>query len=85
MATSTLERLNIWTIPNAITGFRLVLAPFTVWFIHSAVKSDGLDLFFLVVALIALVIGEITDLADGIIARRTGSVSDLGKLLDLDH
>jgi CDP-diacylglycerol---glycerol-3-phosphate 3-phosphatidyltransferase len=76
------NELNIWTIPNAITGFRLILAPCVVATICMSVTDEGLEVPWLLCSLIGLLVGEISDIADGSIARRTGTVSNLGKLLD---
>jgi cardiolipin synthase (CMP-forming) len=64
----------IATVPNALSLARVVLTPAFVWLIVDRDTTFvGLLLFGLVVA---------TDWADGIVARRTGQVSDLGKVLD---
>ena len=82
MASSRIE-LNVWTLPNLISVIRVALAPLLVVVVTCAVGPDGaVDQMWLWVLLAGLVTGEITDIADGAIARRTGSVSELGKLLD---
>ena len=63
-------------IPNIITIVRILLAPvfvlcFTVDAAWGMPAALGIAITF-----------EVTDLADGIIARRFGQVSDLGKFLD---
>lgn len=63
-------------IPNIITIVRILLAPvfvlcFTVDAAWGKPAALGIAIAF-----------EVTDLADGIIARRFGQVSDLGKFLD---
>jgi cardiolipin synthase (CMP-forming) len=64
----------IVTVPNALSLARVVLTPAFVWLIVDRDTTfAGLLLFGLVVA---------TDWVDGVVARRTGQVSDLGKLLD---
>jgi CDP-diacylglycerol--glycerol-3-phosphate 3-phosphatidyltransferase len=63
-------------IPNIITIVRILLAPlFVLCFTVEA--SWGKP-----AALAIAIAFEVTDLADGIIARRFGQVSDLGKFLD---
>lgn len=62
--------------PNLITAARLPLGPVAV-----ACLVWGTPLGFGLAAAIALLL-EITDLADGWIARRYGVVSDFGKLFD---
>src|SRR5439155_1375916 len=65
---------RILTAANLITSLRIVLSPVFVGLIVDPGRSRaGLVLFGVVVA---------TDWVDGWIARRTGQVSDVGKLLD---
>ena len=65
---------RILTIPNALSFLRIALIPVFVWLIVDRDTTfAGLVLFGLVLA---------TDWVDGAIARATGSVSELGKLLD---
>ncbi len=64
----------ILTLPNAISFARILLIPvFTGLIIHRGTELAGLLLFGAVAS---------TDWVDGLIARRTGSVSELGKILD---
>ena len=65
---------KIWTIPNVLSFFRLILVPFIVW---SYVGLHNTTLTIILLALSAL-----TDILDGQIARRCHMVSDLGKALD---
>jgi cardiolipin synthase len=63
-----------WTIPNGISLLRIVLIPVFMWLIiHEPTTLQGLILFGVVLA---------TDWVDGTIARRTGQVSEVGKILD---
>ena len=60
--------------PNVISAFRIALIPvFVALIVDEDTTTAGLVLFGIVVA---------TDWVDGTIARRTGQVSDLGKVLD---
>jgi cardiolipin synthase (CMP-forming) len=64
----------IATVPNALSVARILLTPAFVWLIVDRDTTFiGLLLFGLVVS---------TDWLDGYIARRTGRVSDVGKMLD---
>jgi cardiolipin synthase len=64
----------ILTIPNIISFVRIAFIPvFFVLIVNDPTTFWGLMLFGLVVA---------TDWVDGLIARRTGQVSELGKILD---
>lgn len=63
-------------IPNLLTSIRLGLIPLMVLLLISPSK------LMVYLALIVFVIAALTDYADGMIARKYGVVSDLGKLLD---
>jgi cardiolipin synthase len=62
------------TIPNALSLARIALIPLFCWLI----ADDGTRLWGIV--LFALVVS--TDWVDGYVARRTGQVSELGRILD---
>jgi cardiolipin synthase len=65
---------RIVTLPNAISALRIALIPaFWVLIVDPDTTTVGLLLFGAVMA---------TDWVDGTIARRTGQVSDVGKVLD---
>jgi cardiolipin synthase (CMP-forming) len=65
---------RIATVPNLLSLIRILLIPvFVVLLLHHGTEEAGLLLLGGVVA---------TDWVDGYIARRTGQVSNLGKLLD---
>ena len=66
---------RVLTLPNAISLVRIALIPVFVALIVDRRSSGALG-----VALFAAVVA--TDWVDGAIARRTGQVSDLGKILD---
>jgi len=65
---------NIWTIPNALSGLRLLGVPVFFWLIIGP-ENDGL-------ALIILIGSSFTDWLDGYLARRLNQFSRLGELLD---
>lgn len=65
---------RILTIPNALSVLRLALIPVFLWL----VLAEEADLAGVAV----LTISGITDWADGVIARRTGQTTRLGRLLD---
>lgn len=67
-------RKKIITIPNILSMFRLCLIPLIVWLY--CVRQDY------VWTIIMLAISGVTDVVDGIIARRFHMVSDFGKALD---
>jgi cardiolipin synthase len=65
---------RIATVPNLLSAIRILLIPVFVWLIlHDGTEAAGLVLFAVVLS---------TDWVDGQIARRTGQVSNLGKVLD---
>lgn len=67
----------IMSIPNLLSFFRIFLIPvFVVVYIFT--DSDAINWWPLVI----LLISGLTDLLDGIIARRYNQVTDLGKMLD---
>ena len=65
---------KVITIPNILSFFRLLLIPVIVWLY--VVRNDPLW------TAVVLTVSGITDIADGIIARRYHMVSDFGKALD---
>lgn len=65
---------RVLTVPNALSTVRILLIPvFVVLLVHRGTEGAGLLLLAGVVA---------TDWVDGYVARHTGQVSNLGKLLD---
>ena len=67
------ESLNI---PNVITLLRILLIPVFVMLFFTPTPDRSLT------AAVVFVIAAVTDLLDGYIARRTGQITKLGKLLD---
>ena len=62
------------TVPNLLSFLRILLIPaFVGLIVHRPTTTVGLILFAIVVS---------TDWVDGWVARRTGQVSELGKVLD---
>lgn len=68
------KKQQIFTIPNLLSLFRLLLIPLIIWLY--ATKQAYTQ------ALLVLILSAATDIADGIIARKFNLVSDLGKALD---
>lgn len=70
-------------IPNKLTISRLLMAPlFFVVFYLPIWFGDGLSLISLVLLVSIYVLSELSDLLDGMIARRYDLVTDLGKVMD---
>ena len=65
---------QIFTIPNLLSFFRILLIPVIVW-LYCWKKDYPLTA-------IVLVLSGATDIADGFIARHFNMVSNLGKVLD---
>ena len=68
---------KIFTIPNIISIFRLVLIPVFVFFYF---KESIENHYFW--AIFIIVLSGLSDVVDGFIARRFSMVSDLGKVID---
>lgn len=70
-------------LANAVSASRIVFSPifFVVAFLPRWVPGR-FALFSTVVVWVLFVLIELTDLADGMIARSSGTVSDFGKILD---
>lgn len=73
----TYKRKEIFTIPNILSIVRLVLVPVFVSFYLNAESIKD----YRIAGAIILFSG-ITDLVDGVIARKFNQITDLGKLLD---
>jgi len=68
---------EIFSIPNILSGFRLLLIPaFLMVYFRAETTAD-----YRLAAVILLVSG-LTDVVDGIIARKFGQITELGKALD---
>ena len=65
---------KIITIPNILSLFRLCLIPVIMWLY--IVKND----YFW--TLLILILSGVTDIVDGIIARKFNMISDFGKVFD---
>lgn len=75
MSSETAEGSSrILTIPNVLSGLRIAAIPLFVWLIVDRDTTFA--------GLIVLGVVLATDWVDGAIARATGQVSELGKLLD---
>jgi cardiolipin synthase len=64
---------RVWTIPNALSGLRLLLVP-----VFGALILAEYDL----AAVAVLMVSGFTDYLDGKLARRWGQISKLGQVLD---
>ncbi len=64
-------------LPNILTVFRIVITPLIVWLL---IGFDGFTLHL--VAFILFLIASLTDLFDGMLARKLQVVSEFGKFMD---
>jgi len=67
------DRKQIWSIPNLLSFFRILLIPVMV-ILYAKGHTLG--------ALIVFGVSALSDIVDGQIARRCNMVTDLGKMLD---
>lgn len=72
-----IKKEDFFTIPNILSYIRILMIPF---YINLYLKADTVEDYYL--AGMVLVLSGITDALDGIIARKTGQITDLGKLID---
>lgn len=68
-----MTKYRIYTIPNAISGVRLLALPVLIWLILTNQNSWALGV---------LIAAGVSDYLDGVVARATGQVSRLGEVLD---
>jgi CDP-diacylglycerol--glycerol-3-phosphate 3-phosphatidyltransferase len=70
------KQQQFWTLPNTITSLRVLATAPVILLIVSGEK------WALWAALCIMVLSEFSDWIDGVLARRRGQVSNIGKLLD---
>ena len=64
------------TLPNALSLLRLALAPVVVWLVLTG------SIQALALALVLMIIAELTDFFDGYLARALRQESEIGRLID---
>ncbi len=68
---------RVWTVPNVLSMLRILLVPIYLFtYFYSALENHLWWAFGIVV------LSGVTDVADGIIARKCNLITDLGKILD---
>ncbi len=68
-----LTREQVLTVPNAMSAFRIILIPFIIW-------TYAIDRHYLAFALVVL--SALSDMLDGLVARKLNMISDFGKFID---
>lgn len=72
-----LTKKEIFSIPNIMGYFRIILIPvFCFMYIHAETKEE----YFY--AAVVVLISSLTDMFDGMVARKFNMITDLGKILD---
>lgn len=71
------RKKDIFTIPNILTYIRILLVPV---FVLVYTNSRSLSGHIWAIAIVA--ISALTDVVDGIIARKYNMITDLGKIID---
>lgn len=66
----------VLTLPNLLSLLRILIIPVLVYLLNYTDRTSGL------IAALLFLLASITDYFDGYLARRTKTVSDLGKILD---
>jgi len=74
---SDLSRKSLTTLPNVLTYFRMATIPVIVILLIPPSSGFSQNLAFMVYC-----IASLTDCLDGILARRSNTVTSIGKLLD---
>jgi len=67
---------EFWNLPNMLTLGRIFLIPLFVWFTYEANPLDSLW------AAVTFTVAAVTDVVDGILARRWNLVTVVGKFMD---
>ena len=68
---------NVWNIPNVLTMLRIILIPvFVAVFFSTPHDRDK------IAALVIFAAASITDMFDGMLARKLNQITDFGKLFD---
>jgi CDP-diacylglycerol--glycerol-3-phosphate 3-phosphatidyltransferase len=74
--TTNITELRIWTISNFLSLSRVLLLPFIYHYLKDGGNQSNR------IALILMLVGVMSDIMDGLVARRTGVESNFGKILD---
>lgn len=73
----TFQKKDLYAIPNLLTYLRILLVPaFVLVYLYSKSLSGHIW------AIVIVAVSALTDVVDGIIARKFNMITDLGKILD---
>ena len=73
------RRVSVWNVANVLTGMRLVAVPVFAWLL---LHQTGGSVPWRLTAFAVFVVAALTDQIDGMLARRYGLVTDVGKVAD---
>ncbi len=71
-----IRELGVWTVSNFLSILRVLLLPFIYHYLKTGVEHDN------TIAVSLMSVAVVSDILDGIIARRMGAESSMGKILD---
>lgn len=71
------KKEEIWSIPNIMGYFRILLIPVFCWLFFTAQEDGG---YYMAAAVV--LVSTVTDFLDGFVARRFHMVTELGKFID---
>ena len=72
-------------LPNKLTLFRIIIVPVIMIFILLPLKADenaNIILWAKIIAAALFLIAALTDLIDGLLARRLNQITNFGKFMD---
>jgi len=71
------SKKDLFTIPNIMTYFRILCVP-----VFCVVYCNAQTLSGHIWSIVIILLAAATDVFDGMVARKTGQITDLGKILD---
>ncbi len=71
-----IKKLEVITVSNMLSFTRILFLPFIYYFLKKGGSTNNN------IALILMLVGVVTDILDGFVARRKGEESSFGKILD---
>ena len=77
--TPVVRRVSVWNVANVLTGLRLAAVPLFAWLL---LHQGGDSAPWRLAAFVVFVAASLTDQIDGMLARRYGLITDVGKVAD---